>query len=256
MHESVGGLEIDLVWQPQVAAPRLPVAWLSDEEKAVELQRVQARRAMDTAYEAELILALADDRPATADPPPDTPGARRPGWTAQPSETVSEFLTAELATVPSVGRGTAAIKVARALTWRDKLPATFAALAAGEIDERRAQALADVLMHTSAEVAGRVEDALLGEAGDLSVYKLRDRATALLLQFDDAAAEERRKEARRPPTSSCTPPRPTAAPRWPRTCPPTRRPSASTWSTSSPACSRPTAIPGRSGSCGRTCCRR
>src|SRR3954453_17481750 len=73
MHGSPGELQIDLVWERQVTVPRLPVSWLSDEEQAAELQRVQARRAMDPAYEAELILALAGQRPATLDPPPDTP---------------------------------------------------------------------------------------------------------------------------------------------------------------------------------------
>ena len=69
---------IDLVWGHRVVAPRLPVPWLSDEERAVELQRVQARRAADAAYEAELIMSMAAQRPATDDPAPDTPGARGP----------------------------------------------------------------------------------------------------------------------------------------------------------------------------------
>src|SRR4051794_35406627 len=196
MHGSAGELQIDLVWERQITVPRLPVSWLSDEDKAVELQRVQARRAMDAAYEAELILALAADRPAGADPAPDTPGARRPGWTPQAaSGEVSEFFTAELATVLNLGRGTASKKLARALTWRHKLPLTFAALKAGELDERRANALADALEHVSAEVARQVEAALLGEATDLSVYTLEARVAALVPELDAAAAEERRREA-------------------------------------------------------------
>ncbi|MGY2080284.1 DUF222 domain-containing protein [Modestobacter sp. SYSU DS0657] len=192
----VEGVLLDWVVEHPVEPSRLPAAWLSDEELAEELQRVQRRRAQDTAHEAELILALAADRPGSADPPPDHPGARRAGWTAQPAEgEVSEFFTAELATVLNVGRGTAAIRLTRALTWARKLPATFAALRAGELDERRAQQLADALQHTSAEVAGRVEDALLGEARDLSVTGLGKRATELMLRFDSAAAEERRAEA-------------------------------------------------------------
>ncbi|MGY2079233.1 DUF222 domain-containing protein [Modestobacter sp. SYSU DS0657] len=192
----VEGLVLDWTLEHPVEPSRLPAAWLSDEELAEELQRVQRRRAQDTAYEAELILALAADRPGSADPPPDHPGARRAGWTAQPADgEVSEFFTAELATVLNVGRGTAAIRLTRALTWARKLPATFAALRAGELDERRAQQLADALQHTSAEVAGRVEDALLGEATDVSVTGLGKRATELMLRFDSAAAEERRAEA-------------------------------------------------------------
>jgi hypothetical protein len=188
-------VEIDLVWEHRVAAPRLPVAWLSDEEKAAELQRVQQRRAQDTAYEAELILGLAGQRPAGADPQPGSPGARKPGWSAgEPAAGISEFFTAELSAILNLGRGTADAKLARALTWSQRLPATFAALRSGELDERRACALADELMHTRAGIAEQVETALLGEASDLSVYKLRDRAAELVLQLD-AAADERRAEA-------------------------------------------------------------
>ncbi|WP_299953308.1 HNH endonuclease signature motif containing protein [uncultured Modestobacter sp.] len=161
---------------------------------AAELQRVQARRALDAAYEAQLILRLAAARPAGLDP--DGPGARRPGWAgAGADEGISEFFPAELSAVLNLGRGTAAHRLGRALTWARKLPATFAALRVGALDERRADALADVLAHTTAEVAGQVEDALLPEAGDLSVYRLRERATALMLELDAAAAEERRAEA-------------------------------------------------------------
>ena len=42
---------------------RLPVDLLTREQKAAELARVQARKAMDAAYEAELVLGLADDSP-------------------------------------------------------------------------------------------------------------------------------------------------------------------------------------------------
>src|SRR3954469_2390804 len=66
---------IDLVFPHRVAPPRLPVAWLTAVEKAAELARVQQRRAADTAYEAELIMGLAGQRPASDDPPPGSPGA-------------------------------------------------------------------------------------------------------------------------------------------------------------------------------------
>lgn len=109
---------------------------------------------------------------------------------------ISEFFPAELsAVIINLGRGTASFRLGRALTWRDKLPATFAALAAGDLDERRASELADVLAHTTPEVAAQVEAALLRGAGGLSVHKLRDRATELMLQLDAAAADARRAEA-------------------------------------------------------------
>jgi hypothetical protein len=53
---------------------RLPVALLSREQKTAELQRVAARKAMEAAYEPELVLGLADDTPADDDPAPGTPG--------------------------------------------------------------------------------------------------------------------------------------------------------------------------------------
>ncbi|WP_138735067.1 HNH endonuclease signature motif containing protein [Modestobacter excelsi] len=187
---------VDLVWEHRIAAPRLPVSWLSDEEKAVELQRVQARRAADTAYEAELIMGLAAARPATDDPAPGTPGARRPGWAVDEAyDGVSEFFTAELGTILNLGRNTAGYRYGRARTWTAKLPATFAALQAGELDERRATALADVLQHTNTSVAGRVEAALLPEASDLPVTRLKARAVEEMLRLDATAADERRKDA-------------------------------------------------------------
>jgi hypothetical protein len=168
----------------------------SAELAADELQGVQRRRSRDTAPEAELILDLAAERPAGADPQPGSPGARRAGWAADEVDGgVSEFFLAELSVVLNLGRGTAAYRYRRAQTWATKLPATFAALKSGELDERRATELAEVLQHTSAEVAGQVEDALLPEASDLSVARLRARATEEMLRLDATAADARRKEA-------------------------------------------------------------
>jgi hypothetical protein len=194
--EAAVDVVIDLVWEHPVVRPRSPVSWMSVEEKAAELQRVQRRRAQDAAYEAELIMGLAGDRPATDDPPPGTPGARKRGWAVDEAyDGVSEFFTAELSAVLNLGRGTADYRYSRARTWLTKLPGTFAALCAGELDERRATQLADVLMHTSPEVAGQVEAALLSEASDLSVARLKARATEEMLRLDAAAADERRKAA-------------------------------------------------------------
>ena len=76
------GVLIDWSLERPVDPPRLPVDLLSREQLAEELQRRQRRQGMDAAYEAELILALADRSPDDADPAPGTPGARRPGWAA------------------------------------------------------------------------------------------------------------------------------------------------------------------------------
>ena len=198
MGADVVDVVIDLVREHRVGAPRLPVSWLSDDEVAVELQRVQARRARDAAYEAELIMSMAAQRPAGADPSPGSPGARRSGWAVDAGyDGASEFFTAELSAVLNLGRGTAAHRYGRAHTWTTKLPATLAALRAGELDERRASQLADVLQHTTAHVAGQVEATLIGEATALSVARLKARAIEELLRLDAAAADERRAAAER-----------------------------------------------------------
>jgi hypothetical protein len=177
---------------------RLPVGLLTREEKAAELQRLQARKSMDAAYEAELVMGLADDTPDTLDPPPGHPGAKRGSW-APDAELpgVSEFFPSELAMVLNCGRGTASHLAHRAWTYRENLPATWAALAAGGLDEPRAKVLADVLQHTSAAVARTIEARLLPEATHLSTGRLRARALALLLELDADAVEARRKDARR-----------------------------------------------------------
>src|SRR3954454_24355882 len=118
-----------LLQRPPSSA-RLPVGALTRAEKAAELRRLQARKAIDAAYEAELVLGLAEDTPDTLDPPPDQPGARRGSWAPEPElPGVSQFFTAELSVVLNCGRRTAAHLAQRAWTYRAQLPATWAALA-------------------------------------------------------------------------------------------------------------------------------
>ena len=172
---------------------RLPVALLSRGQKAAELQRVVALKATIAAYKAELVLGPADDSPADDEPAPGTPGAK--GSWAPDIELpgVSEFFTAELAMVLNCGRGTAGHLAHRAWTYRSHLPATWAAMAAGDLDEARAKVLADVLQHTTPAVARAIEGRLLPEAASLTTGRLRKRALAALLEADADAVDERRK---------------------------------------------------------------
>src|SRR5918997_1218090 len=182
---SVEGLLLDWSVTQPLPDRRLPVSLLSKEQKAAELQRVQARKAMDAAYEAELVLGLADDTPDTLDPPSDHPGAKRGSWAPEPElPGVSQFFTTELAVVLNCGRGTASHTAHRAWTYRVNLPATWAALADGVLDAARAKVLADVLQHTAPEIARAVEAIVLPEATHLSTGRLRARALALLLERD------------------------------------------------------------------------
>ena len=192
------GVLVDWSLDQPVDLPVLPVALLSREQAAAELQRRQRRQAMDAAYEAELILRLAELTPDDADPPAGTPGARTPGWAAgNDAVGVSEFFAGELSLVLNRGRGTARHLHHRAQAWSENLPATYRALSEGELDLARAAALADVLGPTSPALARQVEALLLPEAVDLSVAKLKARALELLAELDAAAADERRKEAKR-----------------------------------------------------------
>jgi hypothetical protein len=195
---TVEGVLIDWSLDQPIDPPRLPVELLSREQTAAELQRRQRRQAMDAAYEAELILRLAELTSDEHDPPAGTPGARTPGWAAGDDPVgVSEFFAGELAMVLNRGRPTANHLHHRAQVWRENLPATHAALTRGELDVARGAALAEVLGHTTPELAQAIEALLLPEAADLSVARLKTRALELLLELDAAAAEERRQEAKR-----------------------------------------------------------
>ncbi|MGY1802456.1 DUF222 domain-containing protein [Blastococcus sp. SYSU D00922] len=196
---SFEGLLLDWVLTRPEPDPRPPVWSLDDEGVAAELARLERNRARETAREAELILRLAQLRPDTDDPARGTPGARSRAWRRSDPEFpgVSEFFPDEVAHAINLGRGTAAFRARRAWTWRESLPATFAALRRGDIDERRAGVLADALQHTLPALARTVEAALLPEAGDLSLARLRARALELLAELDATAIDERHREARR-----------------------------------------------------------
>jgi hypothetical protein len=102
----IGGL-LDWTLEQPVELQRLLVHLLGEEQKAAALERLQRQKAMQAAYEAELVLSMAADRPARLDPPPGTPGARRGCWSREGElPGVSEFFGAELAVVLNCGRGT------------------------------------------------------------------------------------------------------------------------------------------------------
>lgn len=201
----VEGLLIDWALTRPEPERHLPVEWLDGDHVAAELEQIQRRRARDTAREAELILRLAELRPDVEDPAPGASGARSRTWSKTDPEFpgVSEFFPHEVAHAINLGRGTASFRARRAFTWRDKLPATFAALRAGQIDERRAGVLADVLQYAQAGLAGAVESALLPQARDLAVATLRKQALALLAELDATAIDVRHEEAKQAADVRC-----------------------------------------------------
>jgi hypothetical protein len=191
------GYLVDWVAAQPIAEPCVPVAWLSDAQVAAELDQLQRDRAKQVAREAELVLRLAALRPDHDDPSPGARGARSRTWRRTEPEFpgVSEFFVQEVAHALNLGRGTAAFRVRRAYTWRDKLPATFALLRRGRLDERRAGVLAEVLQNVTSELARAVESQLLPEACDLSLRRLEKRALELLAELDADDADDRRELA-------------------------------------------------------------
>ncbi len=198
-----GALVGVLLDQPP-SVSRLPVDVLTAEEKARELSRLQARKAMDAAYEAELIMGLAADRPDTDDPPAGHPGARRKGC-GSPVPGTSEFLPDELALVLSCGRSFAAGVLSDAHQLVERMPAVHAARKAGLLDTYRARVFADVLATASDEVIAVVVPAVLPLAAGLSAATLRKRLIAAAVAADEEFAEQRRQEAERRAAVRCYP---------------------------------------------------
>jgi hypothetical protein len=124
------GLLVDWLLERPPAVTRLPVDVLTAAQAAVELQRLQTRKAMDAGYEAALVMALAAERPDTDDPPPGHPGARRRGM-GSPVPGTSEFLPDELALVLNCSRPFASGVLADAWVLTERMPAVHAARVRG-----------------------------------------------------------------------------------------------------------------------------
>ena len=81
------------------------------------------------------------------------------------------------------------------LTWR--LPATGAALAAGEIDLARARMIVRMTSALNDEAARQVEAAVLGRAGWLTLGQLHAALRRAVIKADPEGAERRRKQSER-----------------------------------------------------------
>jgi hypothetical protein len=81
------------------------------------------------------------------------------------------------------------------LTWR--LPATGAALASGQIDLARARMIVRTTTALSEEAARKVEAAVLGRAGWLTLGQLHAALRRAVIKADPDGAERRRRQAER-----------------------------------------------------------
>ena len=189
----------------------LPAAARTDAEIAAELNRLVQVESALAAYKAELVTALAARRPDSADRELGEPGAASDGWlpARQPVAGVSEFFADELAVVLNCSRTAATVLADTAWVLVERLPATWAALADGELDWPRARALAVELADAARElepvVLERIEAAVLPRAATVSVTRLRALARAELLEVDATAADRRRKRAERCADVTITP---------------------------------------------------
>jgi hypothetical protein len=77
----------------------------------------------------------------------------------------------------------------------DRLPLTRAALAAGQIDERRAAVIADELCGLDDEDAAAVEALIIGKAASQTTGQLRPAVHRAVIAADPAAAKRRKEEA-------------------------------------------------------------
>ena len=188
--------------RPSRLGDLLPVHLMTPEQKAAQLQRVAQAKSVLAAYEAELVVGLASDRPASGDRRRGQVGAASGEWAAQLlDEDVSEFFADELALILNCSRARATQQWEWSTTLRRRLPATWAALADGWLDWPRARAIAAELGWPAREspddVVTAVEAVVLPQATGLSITRLRALVRSELIRADPAAADLRRKKAER-----------------------------------------------------------
>jgi hypothetical protein len=119
----------------------LPVAVMTPQQKAAQLQRIEQAEAMLAAFRAELVVGLAQDRPASLDRRRGQVGAASGAWAGQQyDEDVSEFFADELALVLNSSRAAATVLWETSTTLLRRLPGTWAALADGVLDWPRSWA--------------------------------------------------------------------------------------------------------------------
>ena len=100
-------------------------------------------------------------------------------------------VAARLALTPREGEGL----VARARVWAEDLPATWAALAAGRIDVRKAEVIADGLRGHTLDLARRVEAEVLERAATMTAAQLRRAIVRALHRLDPDTMAQRAENA-------------------------------------------------------------
>src|SRR6266508_2482317 len=108
----------------------------------------------------------------------------------------SEFAPDEVALALGWTRAVAGMRLGLALTLTDRLPATLAALEAGEIDLRRVQKLAELTDPLPPAVARAVEAAVLPDAARQNTSELARAARKAIARLDPDGAQTRHQNRR------------------------------------------------------------
>ncbi|KQS58272.1 hypothetical protein ASG36_09180 [Geodermatophilus sp. Leaf369] len=179
------------------------VSHWDDAACASALQALADADSQLAAFRADVVKRFADVRPDLWDLNPDDPAAKAEGWgSGRTFNGVTEFFTDELASVLGTSRMRADTLANFSLVLREQLIDTWHALAEGRIDEPRAYALVKALGWQAPAVDAEIVAAVDREALQWAVagegpYRLRERAAALLLQYDAEASDRRRKAAKK-----------------------------------------------------------
>jgi pyruvate dehydrogenase E1 component len=107
------------------------------------------------------------------------------------------FAADELACELHLTAQSAVGQIAYACALAGRLPATFAALAAGQLDPVHARIIEDEISILSPENAAKADEELARKAGSLTYGQLRSLAHRLVLKLDPEAARKRKEAARR-----------------------------------------------------------
>lgn len=107
-----------------------------------------------------------------------------------------EFLPTEIALALGVAETTATRKLDEAQAFTTRLPATFAALHAGQISERKARAVQQGLGDVTDEVAALVERDVLPDLPVSTMPQVHDLVAAAVIRLDPHGAQDRHEHAR------------------------------------------------------------
>ena len=163
----------DQVWQQDLSG-------LDDDQLTGVLQAANRLAAWSAALRVAAVSGLAARR--------ETAGQESGDW--RPFDHIDD----EIAVALTLTRRSGGRLVELALGL-DRLPLTRAALAAGLIDERRAEVITDELAGLDDEHAAAVEKLIIGKAPGLTTGQLRALVRRAVLAADPAAARQRKEQA-------------------------------------------------------------